>query len=197
VESEGKTREELIREVEQLRAEVDRLRKALAEQGHAQQDMRALSHADELTGLYNRGTFFTLGLQQLSLAERNRTPLLLLYCRLQGWEQIRSTHGIPASEEALGLLTGAMRETFRQSDLAARVADDSFAILAIDAPEAHGPALAERLRGRLAAINAEGERTYQLSLSVGFALWDPQNPCSVRQLLARAEEALRGGPPAP
>ncbi|MHC4788439.1 MAG: GGDEF domain-containing protein [Planctomycetota bacterium] len=121
MESEGKTREELIREVEQLRAEVDRLRKALAEQGHAQQDMRALSHADELTGLYNRGTFFTLGLQQLSLAERNRTPLLLLYCRLQGWEQIRSTHGIPASEEALGLLTGAMRETFRQSDLAANL----------------------------------------------------------------------------
>jgi GGDEF domain-containing protein len=55
---------------------------------------------------------------------------------------------------------------------------------------ADGAVLAERLQQTVRAHNTAGPRTFELSLSVGTAHYDPEQPCSLQQLLAQADQRM-------
>jgi diguanylate cyclase (GGDEF)-like protein len=189
----GMSRRELIARIEQLKARMEGLELALAESQSAEGGLRALAHADQLTGLYNRGTFFTLALQQLRLAARHRRPLLLLYCDVRGLGRINEAFGLHEGDRALVATAELLRGTFRESDVIARVGPDEFAVLAVEASEGQGEALVERLERGLAARNARTPAFCKLDLAVGLASWDPDTPCSVTDLLRRAVECVSVG----
>ena len=50
--------------------------------------------------------------------------------------------------------------------------------------------LATRLQQNLEARNRLGNRRYELSLNVGIANYDPKCPCSIDELLARADRLM-------
>ncbi len=194
-----KTGEELVREIEELKARLARFEGTDLRLERVEESLRFLSHLDELTGLYNRGTFFTLALQQLRLANRHKQPLLLLCCELQGLKRINEEFGRQEGDRALADAARILRTTFRESDIVARVGAAQFALLAIHVPAERTRQLIDRLQDRLAVLRAEGGRPYELSMDMSPAWWDPEHPCSVKQLLSRAEEqmgrqAAEGGP---
>src|SRR6185369_8771802 len=56
-------------------------------------EVKHLSLKDELTGFYNRRGFFTVGEQQLKIAERMEKNLLVLYIDVDGLKQCNDTWG--------------------------------------------------------------------------------------------------------
>ena len=83
-----------------------------------------------------------------------------------------------------------LRDTFRGSDLRARIAAADFVVLAVGAPEPTTPILIARLEESLQSSNAQGERDYHLVLRVGAAHYAPERPCSIDELLAAARHRL-------
>ncbi len=65
---------------------------------------------------------------------------------------------------------------------------DEFAVLVTEANSAD--ALVSDLQGRVASRNAAGGRNYELSLSVGAMQYDPQTPCSIDELMSKADDAM-------
>ena len=160
------------------------------ERNRLQEELRSLSLVDDLTGLYNRRGLMALSEQQLRLAERTKKGLSLLFADLDGLKQINDTFGHQEGNRALIKIAEILRSTFRASDIVARLGGDEFAILTPDTSRAGAEALVGRLKERLADHNASGQSGYGLSLSVGVAHWDPENPCSIGDLLARADGAM-------
>ncbi len=157
--------------------------------------LRALSLTDELTGLYNRRGFFSLAQQQLKLANREKREVLLLFIDLDNLKGINDTLGHPAGDQALAGTAKILKETFRQSDIIARLGGDEFAIIAMGGYEGEeGQDSAEifiaRLQKNLEHHNREETRRYQLSLSVGMARHNPGCPCTIDDLLARADKLM-------
>lgn len=72
-------------------------------------------------------------------------------------------------------------------DILARLGGDEFVILAPDASDESVDILVERLQETLRVLNQVGNRPYQLNMSVGIASYDPENPCSVDELIARSD----------
>jgi GGDEF domain-containing protein len=64
---------------------------------------------------------------------------------------------------------------------------DEFAVLAIDAVHESGDTPIRRLNIILDGHNRSEARRYELSLSVGAALFDPENPAPLDDLIARAD----------
>jgi len=149
--------------------------------------LRSLSLVDDLTSLYNRRGFFTLAEQHLSLAHRTKRGLLLVYADLDGLKQINDSFGHQEGDLALITVAEILRATFRASDIVARLGGDEFAVLAIETPGASAEILATRLQQNLEAHNTSRNRRYKLSLSVGIARHEPEHPCSIDELLARAD----------
>jgi diguanylate cyclase (GGDEF)-like protein/PAS domain S-box-containing protein len=152
--------------------------------------LRAMALVDDLTGLYNRRGFFSLAEQQLKMTHRAKRKLLLLFADFDGLKQINDALGHPEGDRALVEVAEVFRETFRESDIVARIGGDEFVVLAVETNRAGPEALTSRLQEALKARNAGEGRRYRLALSVGVARYDPKRPCSMDELLARADRAM-------
>jgi diguanylate cyclase (GGDEF)-like protein/PAS domain S-box-containing protein len=152
--------------------------------------LRAMLVVDELTGLYNRRGFLTLGQQQLKMADRAKRKMVLLFADFDELKRINDALGHSEGDRALIEIASVLRETFRESDIIARIGGDEFVVLAIETDGVSAETLTTRLKENLEARNARGDRHYKLSLSVGIARYDPKHSCSIDELLARADRLM-------
>lgn len=152
-------------------------------------EIRSLAITDELTGFFNRRGFLAAAAQQLKLAHRDRQSVLLLFCDVDHLKSINDSCGHREGDLALIRTADALEETFRDSDVLARLGGDEFAILAWEASIPDLRAMLARLDRNLAKVNADEPR-FHLSLSIGVARYDPQNPVSLSELMARADQDM-------
>src|SRR5438445_392193 len=149
-----------------------------------------LALVDELTGLYNRRGFLTLATRDLRVAHRGDETLLVAFADLDDLKSVNDTAGHAVGDRALRDTAGLLRQTFRDSDLVARIGGDEYAVLVRHAgPESAG-VLADRLKRQVREFNRRAARPYQLSISLGFAAHKASTLGSVAGLLDRADRAL-------
>ena len=153
-------------------------------------EIRELSLTDDLTRLYNRHGFFTLGEQQLKLAMRARQRLALFYADLDGLKQINDRLGHREGDRAIRDAADLLRGTFRGTDIQARIGGDEFVVLALDVDAARAEIILRRLRHNVDTRSAAHDRSYRLSLSTGHILSDPAAPTSIEHLLKQADAAM-------
>ncbi len=106
------------------------------------------------------------------------------------WKFLNDTFGHQEGDRALIEAAEALEETFRESDIIARIGGDEFVVLAVETNGSPAEVLIHRLQENLAARNARGGRRYELSFSVGLARYDPERPCSIEELLAQADRVM-------
>ena len=152
--------------------------------------LRALAVIDDLTELYNRRGFLELAQQELKIANRTGRKLMLVYADLDGMKDINDRFGHTEGDRALCEAAAALRETFRQADIIGRVGGDEFVVLALIATESDQAMLVARLRSTLARHNTTSGRQYPIALSLGLTQYDPKNPCSIEELIARADKRM-------
>jgi diguanylate cyclase (GGDEF)-like protein len=141
---------------------------------------------DPLTGLASREGLLAQAAHLWRSPTRLRKGATLLYLALDGPAAADSARG----ERALAETADVLRETYRGSDLRARLGGCDFAVLAVGAPEPTAPVLTARLDETLGAYNARDERDYYLSLRVGLSHYDAERPCTFDELLHAARARL-------
>ena len=98
--------------------------------------------------------------------------------------------GHSVGDQALQELTKILIESFRASDIVARIGGDEFVCLSVDASPAEIAANLARLQQNIAKSNLCASRAYSLSLSIGAATFDPANPIDLETLLAEADKQM-------
>jgi len=149
-----------------------------------------LSLTDQLTGLYNRRGFLSLAEQQLKLSARNKSGLQLFFADLDLLKWINDVLGHEEGDKALIEAANILKETFRTSDIIARLGGDEFAVLAIDIKGTNPEVFTARLQKLIDIWNNQENRKYKLSISIGCAYYDPENPCTIDDLIARADKLM-------
>lgn len=153
--------------------------------------IRTLSLTDGLTGLLNRRGFTTLAEQQFRTSVRTRNRLWLLFADLDGLKEINDRLGHEAGDRALREIADLLRNgTFRAADLVARFGGDEFAVLATEVSPTDGDTLVRRVEDALGRANEMPGRPFALSLSVGVALYDPERPRTLDELIGEADRHM-------
>jgi diguanylate cyclase (GGDEF)-like protein len=152
--------------------------------------LRSLSLIDDLTGLYNRRGFADLGEQHLVLARRTGRAVLLVYLDLDRLKTINDTLGHHVGDRALMRVADLLRDTFRQSDIIARMGGDEFAVMALEASQENEGDLVHRLREEVRELNRKSREPYQLSVSIGTARFDGEGRIRLDDLLSWADEDM-------
>jgi diguanylate cyclase (GGDEF)-like protein len=170
----------------------DALKKAAVwavKQSLLDREIRSLAITDDLTGFFNRRGFLAAAAQQLKLAHRDKESVLLLFCDVDDLKVLNDTFGHKEGDLALVRTADALEETFRTSDVLARLGGDEFAVLAWEASIPDLRAILVRLEKNLLKVMAD-ETRYKLSLSMGVCRYDPDNPLSLGELMARADKDM-------
>ena len=145
---------------------------------------------DELTGLYNRRGFLTLATRDLRLARRGDETLLVAFADLDDLKGVNDASGHAAGDQALRDTALVLRQSFRDSDLIARIGGDEYSVLVRHARPESAEIFTERLTRRVRELNRRAGRPYQLGISLGFAAHRASSLSSVANLLDRADRAL-------
>jgi diguanylate cyclase (GGDEF)-like protein len=152
--------------------------------------LRSLSLIDGLTELYNRRGFNDLGEQNLKLADRSARSASLIYLDIDRFKTINDTLGHHVGDRALLVVADTLRDTFRRSDLIARMSGDEFAVLAFDTSQQNAETLVERLRTELTRVNATTRERFQLTVSIGLARYNGEDVVTIDELLKQADAAM-------
>jgi diguanylate cyclase (GGDEF)-like protein len=156
----------------------------------ANERLRNLSLTDELTGLNNRRGFVILANGLFKFARRAGHPLCLLYIDMDSLKYINNTLGHAEGDTALNHFARILTETFRDSDVTARMGGDEFAVLTLDSNESNIAVIQSRLQSNVDAYNLISVRGYALSFSLGIIQVDLNSTFTVDALLSQADTAM-------
>ncbi|MCK5828217.1 diguanylate cyclase [Candidatus Bipolaricaulota bacterium] len=149
-----------------------------------------MAHTDALTGTYNRHYLNGILDAEFNRAKRYNHPIGFLMMDVNRFKQINDQCGHNVGDEVLIQISKQLVETLRESDIVVRYGGDEFlAIL----PETNGET--EIARDRINEAMAETERfkgivDFPVTLSIGCAHWDPQDPRTIDRLLSDADEDM-------
>ena len=151
---------------------------------------RELATQDELTGLPNLRGFAPIAEHQLRMADRAKTQVVFLFVRLDRYQEIEAAEG---QERAAGLAREAaevLLQAVRESDVPARVGPDTFCVLLTGDAVGAETVVLSRLVEAIAVNDARRNRPRELAISVGSALYDPEHPTTLEQILETAGRRL-------
>jgi two-component system cell cycle response regulator len=168
------------------------LKEIIARIEHAKmhEKMHTMLLTDELTGLYNRRGFFTLGEYQLKMANRQMSGIYMLYADLDELKGINDTWGHPEGDLALIDIARILKNIYRDSDIIARIGGDEFVVIPVGTASDNVEMIIERLQKAIELHNSKSNSNYKLSMSAGIAFYDPSNPYSLEELLAQGDKSM-------
>ena len=159
------------------------------ERRRTEEEIRKMAIVDKLTGLFNRRGFITLAEQQIREADRNKKRLLLFFIDLDGLKFVNDTYGHEEGDRMLKKTARILKKTFREADIIGRLGGDEFAVLVTDDEELPETIL-KRLAVRTDGENALRDFPYPVSMSIGVSDYDPSDPCSIHELVSRADHLM-------
>ncbi|MCK5063768.1 MAG: diguanylate cyclase [Candidatus Fermentibacteraceae bacterium] len=162
----------------------------ITKQKKLEEQLREMSLRDELTGLYNRRGFMAVGQQLLESSIRSKPEIGLLFIDLDDLKSINDKFGHHAGDRAIVETANILRNTFRESDIAARIGGDELVALFLGSLEIDRESFKTRIRSGIEELNSKGGLPFKLSLSCGYASTRLDENTSLEELLSRADSLM-------
>ena len=138
----------------------------ITERYRFEEQLKYLSLHDQLTDLYNRA-YFENELQRLN--DSREYPITIVSIDLDGLKLVNDTLGHTQGDELLVDCARVLRDSFRSSDVIARVGGDEFAVILPNTDYSTGNKIVERLYSNLEEFNKKQKVKVPLNVSIGFA----------------------------
>lgn len=173
------------KQLEQATHEIDQLKKKLDR-------YRNEAIKDPLTRIHNRRGFEKTLKKTTSTANADGTSLCLIMADIDYFKKINDTHGHLVGDNVLRMVAGAIKNSIKGRDLAARVGGEEFAILLPDTPFDGAMKLADDIRLTFEQLDLKkkstGESLGKITLSFGVTTYKKDE--AVENFVNRSDEAL-------
>ena len=158
----------------------DRLRRVRNERDH----YKRAAKVDGLTGLLNRGSFDAV----LSEAMSGESKFAILFLDVDLFKSINDRFGHDVGDDVLRKIAKRIENSARGNDRCGRYGGEEFVVLVAGADEKVAAAVAERHRMNIESlqVSSVGEK---VTVSVGYAAFDPECPDLTRDALYRRADA--------
>jgi len=162
----------------------------ITERKAAEEKIKKMAHYDHLTDIPNRALFNDRLIQAVSLADRNKQQIALLFIDLDGFKAVNDTLGHKAGDKLLQEVSRRLQECVRDADTVARLGGDEFVVLMADVNGAVNAAeKADLIIGSVAAPYPAIDESCRVGCSIGIALY-PDDAEGAETLLNKADEAM-------
>jgi diguanylate cyclase (GGDEF)-like protein len=156
--------------------------------------LTTLSQIDQLTGIYNRGTFEAKFYDMLGFAKRMSTQVCVFMVDLDNFKDYNDGYGHLQGDKVIKLQSEILNEVFsRDFDLVARYGGEEFVIACIDNSPEQCETLAQEVINRwqhLQVTHGKGKGAAFVCCSIGFYCTVASRYHTKTQILENADKAL-------
>jgi diguanylate cyclase (GGDEF)-like protein len=146
---------------------------------------------DQVTGLYTRDGFLTVGTRRHEEAMRGGSPLVLICVLFENLQALREAFGPGTADRALSDVAGLLKGCCRRSDVVGWLGAAQFAILGVDAVAPSAQVMRGRLEQHLAVHNQARVPRSPIDLRTSIGSWTPQDAGSFAEFLDGIASRLR------
>ena len=162
----------------------------ITERKQAEERIEFLAHHDALTGLPNRILLRDRFAHALSMAERSRSRVAMLFLDLDNFKRVNDTLGHVAGDQLLLEVVTRLSRCTRESDTISRQGGDEFILLLNDIPD---PETVVRIANEILTNMSEplqsNGHALNVSCSIGIAIY-PEDGGDFDGLLQKADTAM-------
>jgi len=151
-----------------------------------EEELRALSVTDSLTGIHNRRYFQERLTTEMARVERSGGELSVIMLDIDHFKRINDQHGHAVGDRVLQALCERIGHRLRRTDVFCRLGGEEFMVLCPDTDSAHAHVLALQLWQGLRSSPIDGVGT--VTASFGIASWRVGE--GVDALLLRADSGV-------
>lgn len=173
---------------------VNRIEQTFKKLKSANGKLTTLSQIDQLTGIYNRGTFEAKFYDMLGFAKRTRTRVCVFMFDLDNFKDYNDGYGHLKGDEVIKLQAQILNEVFsREFDLVARYGGEEFVVACIDNTSEQCESLAQQVIDKWQHLNVphgRGNGAEHVCCSIGFFSTIASRYNNKTQMIENADKAL-------
>lgn len=156
----------------------------------AQDQLKILAKTDALTGILNRGAGLAILKQHMDVACQYNHKLTIAFIDVNNLKVVNDTYGHHEGDQLIKTASLLLKQKLRQSDTVCRLGGDEFLLIFPDCDLAQAIDVWNRIEGSIDAYNSTSQKSYNLSLSHGFAEYNPAIPTSSEELIKAADNEM-------
>ncbi|CAM3518679.1 putative diguanylate cyclase YegE [Vibrio aerogenes CECT 7868] len=149
-----------------------------------------IASIDELTHIQNRRGFISLAQKASSFCQRENKPYSLAYIDLNQFKPINDQFGHAEGDKALQMFAQLMQESFRESDVIARMGGDEFVVLMPGIDEHNAQIAINRFRTLVNQYNQDAGNGYDIIFCEGLISVSPGHHQTIEALLCEADKLM-------
>jgi diguanylate cyclase (GGDEF)-like protein len=177
---------EIIKRQNAIKAELE---KNLVKMEENNRVLDQMSRSDTLTGISNRRGFLDKVKRIIEDENNYGQRAVAVYADMDCLKIVNDEFGHDEGDFALKTIATALSESFRQSDVVARMGGDEFAAFAIVNHDNFSETLRERIQEILAKLN-ENDKPYYVNMSIGTHEFIIDADTNLNHVLNAADENL-------
>lgn len=143
-------------------------------------------YMDHLTGLANRRKFDLL-MRNLEKRQKNIGGIMI---DINGFKGINDTYGHDTGDKVLENMGRILRYSLSRGDFAARIGGDEFVLLVEADTREELEGIVCRIQESVAQFNRDSSYPFELSVSLGYDLWDVQEGYTQEQFFKRIDQKM-------
>lgn len=151
--------------------------------------LNTISKTDPLTGVYNRRGLFLLSQRSINRVIKNNQTGLVIFADMDGLKIINDTYGHDAGDRSICAVAETLQESFRVSDIIARIGGDEFVIVAPNMKDSVFEQMKETVHEKLAKWCEKENLQFTVSVSMGYIPFSKQS-YQLESLITKADELL-------
>lgn len=149
-----------------------------------------LATMDDLTNITNRRGFIRLAQHSVDSCARQKSSCHLAYFDLNHFKEINDNYGHNAGDKVLKLFAEEMMNTFRVSDICARIGGDEFVALLTNTELDTVEDAIKRFAKNLLLTSKVLKLPYEISFAYGIASYNIEKHKHIEQMLMQADKAM-------
>lgn len=155
------------------------------------EELQRYAQTDALTGIANRRHFTSVVEREYARMKRHPGSFALILIDVDDFKSINDKNGHTAGDQVLLTVTRTIESCLRASDTLCRFGGDEFAALLPQTTLESAGEVAERIRESVSELEtATASGSFQVTLSLGLAAYDPENPKPWPGLMEEADQHL-------
>lgn len=155
------------------------------------ENLEWLSAVDPLTEVYNHRYFQQRLNEEIARAERNKSPLALVFADLDHFKEYNDQNGHVMGDQALKKTAAFLDEVTRIHDVVCRYGGDEFVIILPECDAANAAVICERLVSSFQLLDLPGRMNSDVNLTLSLGISDyPNYSSDVEELIHQADRAL-------
>jgi diguanylate cyclase (GGDEF)-like protein/PAS domain S-box-containing protein len=161
---------------------------------HMQEELKALSIKDSLTGIYNRRGFEEMSERIFKESLRNQKSVSIIMIDIDKFKLYNDHYGHQAGDECLKQIAEKLEKSCkRPSDIVARYGGEEFIIFLPDTDVEGARTVAEKIKKNIEDMGIEHVKSRHggiVTVSIGIAATVPKNEHEMEKLIGRADKML-------